>query len=200
MSAVKKLGLVVAFSLGLGLLITWCSGAGRDDDGPPIQTTTTTTTSTTVPTTTSTPTTVVTATTAPPTTTTTAPPVRQLSVLQLVVGDCVVDALAAADDIAELGVVDCAQPHQVEVYALITDPGDDAAPWPGDQILIEASASGCLAAFEPYVGRAFEDSELDILTVLPTAETWAEGDRDTLCVTTRVDGDDLVGSVEASGL
>ena len=111
-----------------------------------------------------------------------------------------VDELAEADDISELGVVDCGQPHQSEVYAVITDPSPDTTPWPGADVLVDASATGCLAAFEPYVGQVFEASELDILTVLPTAETWPEGDRDILCVATRLDGADLATSVRGSGL
>ncbi len=196
---VKRLGAVVMFSLGLGLLITWCSGDTTSDSAPPATTSTTLAPTTTVaPTTTSAPPPSTTTTSRP--TTTTLPPVRRLSVLQLVVGDCVVDELAAADDIAQLGVVDCDRPHQSEVYAVITDPAPDTTPWPGPDSLVDESATGCLAAFEPYVGRDFESSVLDILTVLPTAETWPEGDRDILCVATRLDGAELIGSVQGSGL
>lgn len=198
-SSLKRLGAVVIFSLGLGLLITWVSGGTSNDPNPAPASTTTVAPTTTSPSPAST-TTLATTTTVAPATTTTSTPVRQLSVLQLVVGDCVVDELAAADDIAELGVVDCGQPHRSEVYAVITDPAPDTTPWPGADVLVEVSATGCLAEFEPYVGRNFEASKLDILTVLPTAETWPEGDRDILCIATRLDGADLNDSVRASGL
>ncbi|MCP3853830.1 MAG: hypothetical protein GY698_03715 [Actinomycetia bacterium] len=205
--SLKRLIAVVMFSLVLGLLITWCSGEEHDDSAPA---TTTSTTTTIAPTTTAAPATTTstmatTSTTMAPTTTTsstttTMPAPRLLSILQLTVGDCVVDELSAAEDIAQVGVVSCSQPHQSEVYAVLTDPAPDAVPWPGPEALIEASASGCLAEFEPYVGQTFEESALDVLTVLPTAETWPEGDRDILCIATRLDGRDLDATVRDSGL
>ncbi len=204
----RRLGAVVMLSLVLGLLITWCSGE-EGDDSAPVTTSTTSTTSTTTTAAPATTTTTMattsttmapTTTTSSTTTTTTMPAARLLSVLQLTIGDCVVDELSTAEDIAQVGLVSCSQPHQSEVYAVLTDPAPDAAPWPGPEALVEASASGCLAEFEPYVGQTFEESALDVLTVLPTAETWPEGDRDTLCIATRLDGRDLDIPLRGSGL
>ena len=36
----------------------------------------------------------------------------------------------------------------------------------------------CLGRFESFVGRDYETSELDIFTMYPTSESWAQKDRE----------------------
>ena len=102
----------------------------------------------------------------------------------LSVGDCIdYEPGLFDDDVAEpvepfLQIVDCSGEHQEEVIALpVMADGD----FPGDQAVEEEAQDECLAAFEPYVGAAYEDSVYDITYFTPTQETWREGDRQILC-------------------
>jgi len=99
----------------------------------------------------------------------------------LEVGDCI--PLIDYDDedwVYELPVVPCDTPHTDEVF-FIYDLEDGE--FPGDDALQDESWSGCLAAFEEYVGVGYDESELDFYTYWPTKSSWNRwDDRTVQCI------------------
>lgn len=111
----------------------------------------------------------------------------------LPVGACLDDIPSGF--ISPSNLVDCAQPHTYEVFGgfFLADgafPGDDA---------IESSAyEGCDAVYPDYVGVPWEQSTLAYTYVSPTAETWAEGDREISCMLYDPEVDQTTGSLRGS--
>ncbi len=66
--------------------------------------------------------------------------------------------------------------------------------------IAEISEASCIDRFESYVGRDYETSALDVVTMYPTAESWAQNDREVVCALYDMSGEKLVGSVRDSGI
>lgn len=115
----------------------------------------------------------------------------------LSVGDCFDDtqipALEAGEDIQ---LTDCGQPHDNEVYHAFVLPD---GPYPGDEAVKDLAAEGCLAQFESYVGRSYQESALDIFPLWPTEPVWTAGDRYVYCSVYDVNLNQLTGSANQSG-
>ena len=93
-------------------------------------------------------------------------------------------------------VVECATPHQGELYHHDTVAADASAPYPGDAAVTTEADLRCYAAFEPYVGLEWEVSRLNYLYFYPSPETWAAGDRSIQCILFAGDGTEfLTGSL-----
>lgn len=116
------------------------------------------------------------------------------SVFDLEVGQCI--NLPDGNEVSTVDDVDCAEPHDAEVFALPTLPDGD---FPGLTEVQSAGQEECLAAFEPYVGAPYETSALYFSFLNPTAETWADGDREIACLLVSGDDSQLTGSKEGSG-
>jgi hypothetical protein len=118
------------------------------------------------------------------------------SVMSLEVGQCVDDSAQDEETVSALPVVDCAQPHNGEVYAVPTLADGE---FPGDTA-IEVQAQDLCAgkAFEDYVGKPFEDSETYFSTIVPSAESWADGHRDIVCLLQNEAGTRTTGSLRGS--
>jgi hypothetical protein len=105
-------------------------------------------------------------------------------VFSLEVGDCFNDpegtelGSEGINQVEELPVVDCEEPHDNEVYASLEQEDGE---YPGDEEIQGLAIDGCVAEFEGYVGVAFEESEFDAFPITPTAESWEQGDREVLC-------------------
>jgi hypothetical protein len=93
-------------------------------------------------------------------------------------------------------VIDCAQPHEAELYAVLERP---AGAYPGDAALTEWADLGCYERFEPYVGVAAEASSLQYAFFYPSSESWLQGDRTVQCMVVGPAGEKLTGSVRGSG-
>jgi hypothetical protein len=102
-------------------------------------------------------------------------------------------------DPADIDLVLCAGPHQHEVYLVVDHPSPKDAPYPGDERLDAYADDRCIAAFEPYVGKPYQQSTLDYAITHPTAESWKNGDRQVACVLHHMDFTLIVGSMRASG-
>jgi hypothetical protein len=89
-------------------------------------------------------------------------------------------------------IVDCATPHQGELYHHGSIAGDPASPYPGDAAVDADASRQCLDAFGPYVGRDFNSSRLSYLYFCPNGQTWAGGDRGVECLVYAGDGEELV--------
>jgi len=91
-------------------------------------------------------------------------------------GDCYDPA--ASGDAAAVALVDCAAPHRYEAFAsfVLTD-----AAYPGDALDAEARQP-CIDAFADFVGIDYASSALALRYIAPSEGTWAEGDREVVCV------------------
>lgn len=117
------------------------------------------------------------------------------SVLTLEVGDCFDDP-DSFTQVDSVDTVDCADPHDNEVYAVITH---QASSWPGSEAMQEAAFEECLDAFEPFVGIAYEVSRWDIAALWPTEESWNEADdREIICAVYDISGAKVTGSARGS--
>lgn len=100
---------------------------------------------------------------------------------ELAVGDCIpLFDYGDEDEIFELPVVPCDQPHTDEVYFIYQ--AEDGE-FPGDDELLESAWDGCVAEFEEFVGISYEESELDIYSYQPTKASWKRfRDRTVHCI------------------
>jgi hypothetical protein len=115
------------------------------------------------------------------------------SVGEMKAGDCFNDP--DEETVTNLVLIDCAQPHDNEVYAEVQM---DETTYPGSAAIQDFAVDACLGAFEPYVGQSPEESQLDYFFMNPSEEGWGEGDHSVLCVLYSPDLEQLTGS-QASG-
>ncbi len=110
-------------------------------------------------------------------------------------GDCV--NIPDGDLVQSVEGVPCSSAHDAEVYYVFDLTG---GAYPGADWVSESAVNGCLTAFHPFVGVAYEYSELDIYWLEPTEESWTEiDDREIACMVVAVDGSKLTGSMRGSG-
>jgi hypothetical protein len=124
-----------------------------------------------------------------------------LDVMEVRVGDCFDDPDDLPEDgsmgeTADVGAKPCSQPHDNEVYHSFDLEGEE---YPGDEAVEELAFDGCEAAFEPFVGTPYEDSELDIFTLTPLEDGWEQlDDRTVICALFDLSGEQVTGSLEGS--
>ena len=120
---------------------------------------------------------------------------------QLRTGDCFNDgssSFAGEEEISSLPGVPCSQPHDNEVYAVFDV---NIGSYPEGDGMFELALDQCLDRFESFVGRDYETSDLDILTLYPTTQSWnLQNDREVVCAVYDINGNTLVGSARGSGL
>jgi hypothetical protein len=113
-------------------------------------------------------------------------------VFSIVVGDCLNDA-DVADEVTSLPIVDCAEPHDSEVFARTEATGDT---FPGGDVLQATLVEFCRGdAFTQFVGIPFVESRYGTRGYFPTAQSWANGDRELLCTLIDESGAQLTGSL-----
>jgi hypothetical protein len=107
------------------------------------------------------------------------------NVFDLAVGDCVNDASLGDETVTSVPVVDCAEPHDSEIYYrhVMTQ-----SSYPGTTETTNEADIACSAAFEDFIGIPYADSVLYLSYFYPTETTWATGDRETLCLVYDRDG------------
>lgn len=117
------------------------------------------------------------------------------SAFEIKVGDCINDA-DVSGTVETVPIVACTEPHDSEAYAsIIMDDGD----FPGAEAVDSQAQSGCLDAFEGYVGNSYDNSKLEISYYYPTEASWGTGDREILCTLYDPAGQST-GSAKGSGL
>lgn len=127
-------------------------------------------------------------------TTTTTP---KSDVFDLKVGDCLADLdEVERDQVADVSIVPCSDPHEAEVYAETDLSGSR---YPGDDEVETESDEFCVVEFEEFVGAPYEDADLEITYLLPTWRSWLLGDRNVDCILYDPEGD-LDDSAEGSDL
>jgi hypothetical protein len=106
-----------------------------------------------------------------------------------------------ADSVRDLPIVDCAQEHANEVFAVVPyEPATDDTPYPGAAALADFATQQCQAALEAYVGRPYAQSSLEIAPLYPEEDGWTKAhDRSVVCALFARDGQPLIGSVKNTG-
>ena len=72
--------------------------------------------------------------------------------------------------------------------------------YPDEEVMSSLAFDECMARFEPFVGRDYESSALDIFSMYPTVESWAADDREVVCAVYDMEGQKLEGSVKNLGM
>lgn len=94
------------------------------------------------------------------------------------VGDCFDDKDPAAELIEDVKAAPCTQEHEYEMFLISSM---TAGSYPSDTEFSSYIENECLPAFETYVGLAYEESELDVFYVVPSKDSWNDGDRAVRC-------------------
>ena len=111
----------------------------------------------------------------------------------LKVGDCV--SYEPSEDGESTIKVDCAQPHDQEVFFTFDMPDGD---FPGYFEIGDAQQDECTAAFEEFVGIPWEGSKYTFTFDAPTEQTWEQGARTVTCLLEDNSGLQLTGSARGS--
>lgn len=100
----------------------------------------------------------------------------------LAVGQCFDDPAVSGftfEADREITTVDCARPHDLEVYETFML---DEYTTPED--MFDASDTACIDEFEGFVGIDYYDSELIVYAYYPSRESWDAGTRTVTCAVT----------------
>lgn len=114
-----------------------------------------------------------------------------IDAFQIQVGDCFDDSSSFGDEIANLPGVPCSDPHDNEAFAVFDV---TMSSYPGDEMGAIAYDK-CMQRFENFVGREYESSTLEIMTLYPTADSWNRSDREVVCALYDINEGKLQGSV-----
>ncbi|MBA3268498.1 MAG: septum formation family protein [Acidimicrobiia bacterium] len=104
---------------------------------------------------------------------------------ELMAGDCLEkpgSTLVRADR------VDCAEPHDLEVFALVDDPSPRNAEYPGQEILEREANVACPPQFQSYVRPDVDQAQLNFTFFVPTKANWDDGNRRLLCTAAAASG------------
>jgi hypothetical protein len=118
----------------------------------------------------------------------------------LQIGDCI-DVPAENDSITQVQHRRCVEPHDAEVFFLLTDPAGSTESYPiiGNHF-IELAATQCLPAATRYMGVDFETrQDLDVGIFYPTLSSWNSGDRGVTCYLYKIDKSKLAAPLKAAG-
>ena len=91
----------------------------------------------------------------------------------------------------------CDEPHEKEVFVVFDYPNGPQE-FPGEDAIDDVVYGRCVPEFRAFVGKDWEASQLDFWYLVPTEETWGNGDREIVCAV--VDGSDqkLTGSMRGA--
>lgn len=113
------------------------------------------------------------------------------NIFDISVGDCEIDSIDEGERF-ETTTIDCAEPHNTEIYASVNVPDGD---FPGDAAIDEQATTDCYTEFESFIGANYDDSDYDFSWYFPTEGSWSEGDREILCLVYDVSGAQVSGSL-----
>ncbi|HWB90159.1 MAG TPA: septum formation family protein [Acidimicrobiia bacterium] len=118
----------------------------------------------------------------------------ELSVFRFRVGDCFNDPSSGLEVVTDVEAVPCSQAHDNEVFHLFDLPDGS---YPDSATIDQHVLEECLPAFETYVGTPYEISELYVVPITPTEESWAAADREVVCAL-YADGARLMGTMKGA--
>jgi hypothetical protein len=110
---------------------------------------------------------------------------------EIAVGDCM--NVPEGDEFSSIDPIDCGDPHEVEIFAIIDMSRVSSAysfgtPYPGDDLYFAALDECSAQPFESYVGVPYDsldegDTVLWVDAFTPTLEGWQEfDDREVQCL------------------
>ena len=177
-------GALVAAGLAAGAGVWASAGASDPPDEPPSSTTSTTTATTLKP--------------------DTGPPVgaKVFDLNELVAGQCLNEPNFEGMELMVFSVtiVDCAEPHDVEVTGVFDLPDEPGAPYPGDSAAHLAALPRCEKTFAKYVGEDYYSSALEIGVYYPMEAGWRKyDDRRVICYVLDPSFEQLTGSRAGTG-
>lgn len=119
---------------------------------------------------------------------------RSIHATDLQVGDCYNKSPSA--QVNDVEVVDCSIPHLFEVYNNYQIP---RSTFPDKSTMESEQRTACYDdVFETYVGVPYERSRLGVTTLIPSEESWAEGDRTITCALVAEDSSRSTGSLRGA--
>ncbi|HEX8804521.1 MAG TPA: septum formation family protein, partial [Acidimicrobiales bacterium] len=104
-------------------------------------------------------------------------------------------------ELDDVDVVDCAQPHDGEVFALAgaEDPQGD---FPGADALRDQAANACILELVAYYGNTADvavQNGIEVTAAPPSETAWDDGTTDSTCIAIPAGDDPLTGSIEGAG-
>ena len=122
-----------------------------------------------------------------------------LSVFDLQVGDCFDAAFDpnAYTEISEVRAIPCTEPHVYEMYSVAEYPQGEAPSGP-EEDYTPWEQENCLGVFTSYVGIDYESSDYWISALVPTDESWSQGDNDLMCFLHNEDETPVTGSARGA--
>lgn len=115
----------------------------------------------------------------------------------LKVGDCFDSS--ASNEIRGIEVKPCDQPHNSEIFFLVTHPAGPDDPYPGKDTLVQFAADACLGQpLTEYLGIPLEQSKLKDFEIVPQESAWEDGKRALVCGLDTGGEGDVSGSVRGT--
>lgn len=102
------------------------------------------------------------------------------SVFELQVGDCMLSEEGAiVEEVLEIPLVPCSEPHTHEVYGFAEHP---EGPYPGAAAIEVFAEQQCVGSYSDYVGVELSESLYYFTYIFPSVSTWNdESDRQIVC-------------------
>jgi hypothetical protein len=97
-----------------------------------------------------------------------------LSAFSFRLGDCWNDP-PLDQSVSDVAAVPCERAHDAEVFYVFSLDGGGGA-FPGDDTVGQSSQAGCVGQFAEFAGEEYATSELEVVYLSPTRESWDEED------------------------
>ncbi len=99
-----------------------------------------------------------------------------------------------------VSIVDCAEPHDVEITEVFDLTDEPGAAYPGDTAMYHAALPRCEKTFAKYVGEDYYSSALEIGVYYPMEAAWQKyDDRRVVCHVFDPSLEQLTGSMAGTG-
>lgn len=119
-----------------------------------------------------------------------------LQASDLQAGDCFDLKDPTEEEIEDVEAKPCTEVHEFEMYFVGSLPGTE---YPDEATFAGFFEEQCLPPFAEFVGVSYEESQLDVYWLTPTAEAWAAGGRQLQCAVFHPTNDELTESMQGSG-
>lgn len=118
---------------------------------------------------------------------------NDVSVDKIEVGQCLAEP--AEGLLTSVTKINCDEPHEMEVYAVVDLEQGTNETWPGTSVVEERAINMCIDRVEAFIGEDFMASPYDITYITPVEEGWADGDHEGICAVVNFDGTQLTGPI-----
>ncbi len=103
-----------------------------------------------------------------------------VGVFSIKYGDCLITpSFDEVDEVQSVEGVPCTEPHDSQAYDAFDIVG--YTEYPAAEI-DDLAVEGCVERFESFVGTPYQDSELYIAWLTPSAIGWEQGDHEVQCM------------------